>query len=342
MAKYIQVSPDGEFYLDGNKLEDRDFCQSFIKSFRLEKNVCKGFYKGEAIFVEAKSQPLVVQDLKLMDKKNLELFFNYSYKEEFELSSGKPLFIDDWSRLCGRSKADVPFVFSKEAQVHFFSKIAEPLDAETFRFENEDYELAEWYQTTKGTDQKEFWSGRYEESHTPWDLSAHHPAIDWVVPRLKLSKSKILVAGCGKGHDADKLLKLGHQVTGIDFSPQALKEAQALYSGPHFECADLFTYAPKSKFDVIFEHTLFCALHPEKRARIIKAWLGLLEDEACLIGVFNVSCKQNGPPFGMTEWELEELLSPYFIINFWGRLRGKESPRPGKELFVQAQKRKGL
>jgi len=341
MTKFIQVSPEGDFYLEGNKLNDQEFCSSFIKSLRIEKNVCKGFHKGESIFVEAKSYPMLVQDIERQDNDSLKLTFNYDYKEEFNFLNEKSLYLDDWSRLCGRSKASVPFVFSKEAQVKFLSSIAEPIDAETFKIDDKTFELDDWYQVSQGTDKEDFWTGRYKESHTPWDLKTHHPAIDWVVPRLKLSKSRILVPGCGRGHDVHKLGSLGHNVTGLDFSFEAISEAKKNYPESNFACGDLFKFAPDTKFDAIFEHTLFCALNPANRAKIIRSWLRLLDDDACLIGVFNVSCKQEGPPFGMTEWELEELLTPHFIINFWGRLRDKESPRPGKELFVQAQKRKG-
>jgi len=342
MSKFVQISPEGELYSDGNRLDDKEFCSSFIRSLRLENNVCKGYYKGEPIFVEAKSQPLVVQAVEKKDSNTIELFFNYSVNEDFEFKKESPLFLDDWSRLCGRSKMGVPFVFSRKAQADFLSDVVEPIDAETFTYANETFTLEDWYQANESTDKESFWSERYVESHTPWDLNSHHPAIDWVVPRLKLSKSKILVPGSGRGHDVKKLTDLGHQVTGLDFSSKAAEEAKALYPNANFECGDLFTHSFRSDFDAIFEHTLFCALNPSKRSQIIKSWLRLLGDDACLIGVFNVSCKQTGPPFGMTEWELEELLSPYFIINFWGRLREKESPRPGKELFVHAQKRKGL
>ena len=342
MSKFIQVSPEGELFLDGNKLDDKEFCLSFLKSLRLENNVCKGYHKGEPIFVEAKSHPLVVQNVEKLEEKKVKLLFNYGHVCEISFEESSPLFIDDWSRLCGRAHGDVPFVFSRKAQAHFLSEIVNPIDMDSFEFEGEEFELEDWYQAEGETDDESFWSGRYNESHTPWDLSTHHPAIDWVVPRLKLSRSRILVPGSGKGHDVKKLTDLGHQVTGLDFSPQATKEAQTLYPESNFICGDLFRQDFNSEFDVIFEHTLYCALSPSKRGQIIKSWLRLLGDDGCLIGVFNVSCKQSGPPFGMTEWELEELLSPYFTINFWGRLRGKESPRPGKELFVHAQKKKGV
>jgi hypothetical protein len=343
MSKFIQISPEGDLFLDGNRLDDQEFCLSFLKSLRIENNVCKGYHKGEPIFVEAKSQPLVVQSVEKSVDGALTLHFNYKFKEDFYLNQDEnPLFMDDWSRICGLSKQAVPFVFSRKAQASFLTEIVEPEDAETFIFNDKSFELKDWYIEQSETDQENFWSGRYQDSHTPWDLKTHHPSIDWVIPRLKLSKSRILVPGCGRGHDVKKLSDLGHQVTGLDFSQDAISEAKSLYPNSNFVRGDLFKFEPESEFDAIFEHTLFCALSPSKRGQIVKSWLRLLGDEACLIGVFNVSVKQHGPPFGMTEWELEELLSPYFIINFWGRLRGKESPRPGKELFVHAQKKKGI
>jgi hypothetical protein len=52
-----------------------------------------------------------------------------------------------------------------------------------------------------------------------------------------------------------------------------------------------------------------------------------------------VAIKRTGPPIGIPEWELEQLLDKYFKIDYWGRLRGEESARQGKELFIYAQKR---
>ena len=340
MSRCIQISFEGELFLDGHRLEDKEFCLPFLKSLRLENHVCMGYYKGEAVFVEAKSHPLLVQNVEKSGTKKLKLHFNYGFTEDFSLDAKRPLFLDDWSRICGRSLNGVPFIFSRKAQAFFLAELVKPIDVETFSFEEETFELEDWYQSKEESDQESFWSDCYDQSHRPWDLQSYHPSIDQVLPRLKLLRSRILVPGSGLGHDVKKLADLGHKVTGLDFSFEALEEAKKLYPKSHFICGDFFEHT--TQVDVIFEHTFFCALNPSKRGKIIKSWLRLLEDQGCLIGIFNVSCKQTGPPFGITEWELEELLNPYFIINFWGRLRGKESPRPGKELFVYAQKKKGI
>lgn len=344
MTKSIQISADGGLYTTGNKLEDIDFCKSFLETLTVKDFVCYGDFKGEKVRVEAKSQPLVVQGAKAKED-TLELTFNYGVAKIQSLSDN-PLYLDDWSRLCGMTKDEVPFVFSLKAQTDFFLNVVEPIDAETFKFNSKEYELDDWYIPSDEAPESKFWSQRYEDEHTPWDLKTHHKAIDQVLPRLKLSKSKILVPGSGRGHDAAKLSKLGHQITALDFSQKAVEESSILYpEGPQFVVGDIFKtdeiLARHGEFDAVFEHTLFCAVNPSRRGQLVKSWKRLLRDQGCIFGVFNVSCKRQGPPFGITEWELEELLEPHFTINMWGRLNEEESPRAGKELFVHAQKKKG-
>ena len=344
MTKSIQVSADGELYATGNKLDDKEFCKSFLETLEVKDFVCFGEFKGERVRVEAKSQPLVVQDVNAKDD-SLELTFNYGVTKVQDISAN-PLYLDDWSRLCGLTDNDVPFVFSLKAQTDFFLKVATPIDSETFTLNKKEYELDEWYIPSEEAPEAKFWSQRYEDEHTPWDLRTHHKAIDQVLPRIKLSKSKILVPGSGRGHDAAKLSKLGHQVVGLDFSQKAVEESSTLYpEGPKFTTGDIFNtdeiLENHGEFDCIFEHTLFCAVNPSRRGQLVKSWKRLLRDQGCIFGVFNVSCRRQGPPFGITEWELEELLEPHFTINMWGRLNEEESPRAGKELFVHAQKKKG-
>ncbi len=340
MKKVIQISHEGKLSLNGQPIEDIEFGNSFFKSMYKKDYVCQGEIKGETVLVESVLAPLIVKNISCISDKVVKLEFCYGYEEDFKLSKG--LYQDDWSRLCGESKNGVPFVFSIPAQVKFLEEIVSPLTYDSFIHKETNYKLKEWYEENPSILKPEFWTKYYIEQTMPWDLKTYHPCIDWTLPRLKLLKSKILVPGCGRGHDAAKLASLGHKVTGVDFSSEAIKKANKLYKDKlEFKTADFFKFAQehKEEHDIVFEHTLFCAVSPETRENLIKSWAKTLKPGGYLAGVFLVALKRQGPPFGITEWELEQLLEKYFKIEYWGRLRGQEVAREGKELFVYAQKK---
>ena len=91
-------------------------------------------------------------------------------------------------------------------------------------------------------------------------------------------------------------------------------------------------------FDIIFEHTLFCAIDPAKRNDLQRSWLRALVDHGHLCGFFFVSEKRNGPPFGGSEWELRSRFAKRFRTLYWRRLETSNPKRLGTELFVYLQK----
>ena len=77
------------------------------------------------------------------------------------------------------------------------------------------------------------------------------------------------VPGCGRGHDARALAKAGWQVTGLDIAPSSVLMAQKLAADEalaiDFQQGDFLRDEPPQPFDLLFEHTLFCAINPEHR-----------------------------------------------------------------------------
>ncbi len=337
--KVVQIDGSGALKSPSGKAFDQSFGFDFLNSMYKKDHICRGLVDGEMAFVESFTQPLVVHEVEKVDQNKIRLFFNYGYAEEFDFS--KKLMMDDWSRLCGESEKEVPFVFGAEAQKKFLEKMCSSYDLDEFTYEDKKYEVLDWYIEKAESLDSNFWTDSYKKDHMPWDLNRSHPCLEWTLPRLKLFKSKVLVPGCGRGHDVKKLKSLGHNVTGLDFSPEAVTRARELYPDLDFVEDDFFEFSKKNEgsFDLVFEHTLFCALSPSAREKLVKAWHRILMPGGHLMGTFVVAHKRTGPPFGITEWELENILEKRFKIEYWGRLRGSESARPGKELFVYAQRR---
>lgn len=89
-----------------------------------------------------------------------------------------------------------------------------------------------------------------------------------IVKRYIATTSSILVVGCGTGRGLYGLKKLGFtDLTGVDISPDMIKEAKKLIKGVRFYCSDINTFRNSKKFDAViyFSNILEQIPSPEKR-----------------------------------------------------------------------------
>ncbi len=182
------------------------------------------------------------------------------------------------------------------------------------------------------------WEAHYQSGDTPWEKGAASPALLEALARVSL-RGRILVPGCGLGHDARALAAAGAEVVGIDIAPSAIAAARANpgVAKERYELADLFALpaAMRSAFDWVWEHTCYCALPPAQRSDYVRAVAGALRPGGELLGVFYLDPGQplptDGPPFETTLSELDARFSPHFtLIEEW--LPTKAYPgREGRE-----------
>ncbi|MCC6137545.1 MAG: methyltransferase domain-containing protein [Bdellovibrionaceae bacterium] len=339
MEKRITIDEEGYFVLEnGARMSDSSYGHKLLSGLTIDDifAVWTTSPPDEKILVEAFDKPLVVQNIE-QKQDTLWALFPYDYSQEIDL---KTLCLDDWGRLIGWTKNKVPFVFLKKAQNTFFGLVTVQSE-DTIVWKNQTQKLEKYYLPLEEAAKIPFWEERYTNTNTPWDLNGPHPAIEPILQQLKLQKSRVLNLGCGRGHDAHLLAKKGHIVTAVDISPRAIQDAKTLYPKPPtltFVEDDVFALKDTSKVDVIFEHTLFCAIPPEKRKDLIRIWKNTLDDTGYLLGVFFVHPKRFGPPYGCSEWELRELLEPHFRLMYWKRWEVSPSRRHGTELVIFAQK----
>ncbi|MGD1851987.1 MAG: methyltransferase [Cyanophyceae cyanobacterium] len=190
------------------------------------------------------------------------------------------------------------------------------------------------------------WNQRYKDQDTGWDLGQPSPVLAAFLPEyLKqnnlLERSpKAAVVGCGRGHDARFIAKLGIETVGFDFAPLAVKEAwklarrsQLTEKQLRFEEMDIFAVSPElqGQFDLVIEHTCFCAINPDRRADYVASVRSLLKPNGQLIGVFYTHNRPGGPPFGTNEAQILDVFLPKFKREFWqlsdhsiGRREGNE------------------
>lgn len=182
------------------------------------------------------------------------------------------------------------------------------------------------------------WNGRYGLGDTPWDKGGAHPVLCDAIGRGALS-GRVLVPGCGTGHDVRELAARGLEVVGLDVAPLALERAATFTpaGGETYQLGDLFALPPDwgGAFDGVFEHTCFCAIEPRRRGDYVTAISAVLKPGGRLLAVFFTDPDNGGegPPFGCTAAELDELFAPGF------RLLGEERAIPtfperaGRELL---------
>ncbi len=167
------------------------------------------------------------------------------------------------------------------------------------------------------------WAQRYQSGDTPWDLGAAHPELLARIAAGRLSmapgRRRALVGGAGRGHDALALAQAGWQVTAIDLVDATAGELAARLGslGGNFCVEDALEHVARAPYDLIFEHTFFCAIDPALRPR----WAELVSRSLASDGrlwalVFPVGkpASEGGPPYGTTAADFAAALGAKFVL----------------------------
>ncbi len=166
------------------------------------------------------------------------------------------------------------------------------------------------------------WDQRYRDGQDGWELGAPAPPLAAFLrqdPRRPLPPGRVLVPGCGRGHEAALLAALGFTAIGLDISDEALREARRLHGPDRPELcwrrADLLdpralaaAGLAEGSLQGVVEHTCFCAIDPAHRAEYLQAVTRLLAPGGWLLGLFWCHDRPGGPPFGCDPRELERQL----------------------------------
>lgn len=313
---------------------------------------------SDRILIEAFDQPLVALDIEIStNPTRIVGRFPYEFQTDIDPQSFRS---DEWDRFYARTQNGVPLVLNRAAQSRLFQNATE-YDDESVTFGELTLPVRPLYEDFESASESEWWSERYETGGNRWDLGEPHKLLSTSVPPLKISRSRILVLGCGAGHDAAWWARTGHIVTGVDFSEEAIARARATYGeneNLRWVRADVFDLPASwtSRFDIVFEHTLFCAISPERREELVRVWWKVLTPRGRLMGFVPIMDKLTGPPFGSSEWEMRRRLlepprkqsrgtmqrHPRFIPLVWTRERNSIEKRLGQELFFFVERADSL
>jgi SAM-dependent methyltransferase len=160
------------------------------------------------------------------------------------------------------------------------------------------------------------WEQRYQVNDTPWEKGYAAPPLEDYLMSNSI-KGKVLVSGCGLGHDARLLASQGAEVVGLDIAPTAIKRAKEFSGKVEYILGDLFCLPQEflGKFDWVLEHTCFCAIDPDQRETYVQSAYEVLKANGKLFGIFYLNPDvEEGPPFGVATTELDILFDPYFAL----------------------------
>ena len=193
----------------------------------------------------------------------------------------------------------------------------------------------------KNTDsENKFWSTRYEEGRTGWDIGYPSTPLKTYIDQLENKDLKILIPGAGNAYEAEYLFAEGFKnVYILDISKAPLEAFQK--RNPDFPAKQLLLgnfFEHEEKYDLIFEQTFFCSFPPLKNNRMLYAetMYRLLFPKGKLVGVwFDIPLKGDlvKRPFGGTKEEYLSYLSPYFEAVVFEKCYNSIEPREGSELF---------
>jgi methyl halide transferase len=185
---------------------------------------------------------------------------------------------------------------------------------------------------------KNFWTQRYQEGSTGWDLGKPSPPLQAYIDRLENKDLKILMPGAGNAHEVEYLWKNGFKnVMVMDISPLPLENFKK--RNPDFPESQILLgdfFELNQTFDLVIEQTFFCAIDRNLRAAYAKKMFDILQPNGKLVGVlFGVEFDKPGPPFGGNKEEYLTYFEPYFTIEQMEVCKNSIPPRAGNELWIE-------
>ncbi len=164
---------------------------------------------------------------------------------------------------------------------------------------------------------KSYWSDRWANKETGWDLGMVSPPIKDYIDSQQDKSQRILIPGCGNAYEAEYLWSIGFDNTFvIDIAKEAVsnlknKVPEKFHS--QIICGDFFEH--NSSYDLILEQTFFCTFPVLSRSRYVEKIYDLLNDKGILAGLlFAIPLYQDHPPFGGHKDDYIPLFRSFFDI----------------------------
>jgi SAM-dependent methyltransferase len=191
-----------------------------------------------------------------------------------------------------------------------------------------------------------FWEALYAQGEDGWELREPAlPLVAWLAAGNALGPrgARVIVPGCGRGHDVRLLVRRGYRALGVDFAAAAVAEARALAAAEgvdaEFAQQDVFTLPAEHReaFDAAWEYTCFCAIDPARRPEYVATLRAIIKPGGTLLGCFYPLREgTDGPPFPLSRAEIERLLAAGFRIVESAEPVASVERRRGLEWMIRA------
>ncbi|MBS4727815.1 class I SAM-dependent methyltransferase [Mycobacterium sp. SM1] len=159
----------------------------------------------------------------------------------------------------------------------------------------------------------------------PWSLGEPQPELAALIEQGKFH-GDVLDVGCGEAAISLYLAERGYTTVGLDLSPTAIdlarREAEKRgLTNARFEVADISSFAgyppgSEGRFGTIVDSTLFHSIPVEAREGYQRAIVRAAAPGASyFVLVFDKAAVPAGPPYAVTEDELRQVVSTYWVID---------------------------
>ena len=150
---------------------------------------------------------------------------------------------------------------------------------------------------------QDFWQQRFASGSTPWNRGDVSPQLQPWLDEACL-RGRVVVPGCGHGHELRVLAAAGLDVTALDYAPAACELARLGLKAAGLAAtvvqADVLSWHPDAPVDAVFEQTCLCALHPDHWVAYAEQLHGWLKPGGCLCALF-MQCRRDGAAEGRIE-----------------------------------------
>ncbi len=184
---------------------------------------------------------------------------------------------------------------------------------------------------------KSDWQKHYDDDELTWDIGEVAPPFVWLWENGGIPKGRMLVPGCGQGHEVRFFSGQGFEVTGVDFAAGAVERLhnelvrQQLPGRVLHQDFFQLDSSHDGQYDILLEQTFFCAIHPDQRSDYVETALRLLRPGGWVVGLFYATGTEGGPPFNTTQEHIHHFFGPRFQIIKLEKCAQSHERREGKE-----------
>lgn len=174
---------------------------------------------------------------------------------------------------------------------------------------------------------RQFWEQAWADGRTRFHGEGPNPNLLTHAPKVFSSAQRLLVPLCGKSHDLIWLVGRGHGVVGVELARQPLDELinehqlegaweqnQFQVKGQRFSLYHQDFFHHEGRYEGIYDRACYVALTSELRERMAKRYYDLLAPQGKILLLTLKHEQESGPPFSISDEEIEEHFSNGFEI----------------------------